>query len=70
MDGLWDLLQVRLNMVVFSAVFKVVAKYCTCLLYTSQTRYGTGIGGVKDDNSSRSWGPKLTEARYLSLIHI
>ena len=29
-----------------------------------QTRYGTGIGGVKDDNSSRSWGPKLTEARY------
>lgn len=29
-----------------------------------QTRYGTGIGGVKDDSSSRSWGSKLTEARY------
>lgn len=29
-----------------------------------QTRYGTGVGGVKDDNSSRSWGSKLTEARY------
>lgn len=29
-----------------------------------QTRYGSGIGGMKDDNSSRSWGPKLTEARY------
>lgn len=29
-----------------------------------QSRYGTGVGGVKDDNSSRSWGPKLTEARY------
>lgn len=29
-----------------------------------QTRYGTGINGLKDDNSSRSWGPRLTEARY------
>ena len=29
-----------------------------------QTRYGSGINGIKDDNSSRSWGPKLTEERY------
>jgi TonB-linked SusC/RagA family outer membrane protein len=29
-----------------------------------QTRYGTGVGGVKDDGSSKSWGPKLTDARY------
>ncbi len=29
-----------------------------------QTRYGSGINGIKDDKSSRSWGPKLTEARY------
>ena len=29
-----------------------------------QSRYGTGITGVKDDNSSRSWGPKQTEVRY------
>ena len=33
-----------------------------------QTRYGTGIGGVKDDSSSRSWGSKLTEARYFGYI--
>ena len=29
-----------------------------------QTRYGSGINGIKDDNSSRSWGPKLSEQRY------
>ena len=29
-----------------------------------QTRYGTGINGIKDDSSSRSWGPKLSDQRY------
>ncbi|WP_354003113.1 SusC/RagA family TonB-linked outer membrane protein [Coprobacter tertius] len=29
-----------------------------------QSRYGSGIGGVLDNGSSRSWGPKMTIANY------